>query len=491
MSHPLPSRATLQPIAHRAMIERGLEPDFPPAALAETKALARAASETGPQILDRRGLLWCSIDNDDSRDLDQLSVSVPGAGGVTRILVAVADVDASVKKGSELDEHAAHNTTSVYTAAEIFPMLPEKLSTDLTSLGERQERLAIVAELTVAADGVVTGFEIYRAHVLNRAKLAYDSVSAWLDGKAPAPRAVTLVPGMEEQLRTQDRVAQAMKKVRHHHGALTLETIEAHAVFRGDALADLRREDRNRAKELIEDFMVAANGAIAKFLEKKQFPSLRRVLRSPERWDRIVQLAATVGGHLPAEPSAVALEQLLTQRRAADPAGFADFSLSVVKLLGKGEYVVEVPGQRHQGHFGLAVKDYAQATAPNRRFPDLLTQRLVKAALAGRPVPYTNAELDTIARHCTQQEDNAAKVERQVRKSAAALLLADRVGETFDAIVTGRNERGFWVRITSPVAEGKLTGGSEGYDVGDHLRVVLERTDVERGFIDFVRARTS
>jgi exoribonuclease-2 len=481
-------RGELKAIARRTMIQRGLLPDFSPAVLTETDAVTSAAAETDPSIHDLRGLLWCSIDNDDSRDLDQLSVAEPTVGGAVKIRVAVADVDAIVRKGSAIDGHAWTNTTSVYTAAEIFPMLPEKLSTGLTSLGEGQARLAIVIEMTVAADGTVTGSDVCRAVVLNRAKLAYNSVAAWLDGSAPAPPRLAAVPGLDQQLLTQDRVARAMKGLRHQHGALSLDTLEARAVFDGEVLADLRLDEKNRAKELIEDFMIASNGVTAKYLERKGYASLRRVLRAPERWERIVALAAGVGGRLPAEPSARALEDFLSGRRQADPIRFPDLSLSVVKLLGSGEYVVEHPGQAVDGHFGLAVGTYTHSTAPNRRFPDLVTQRLLKAAMAGQPAPYAIDALDGLAHHCTEQEDNAAKVERQVRKSAAALLLAPRIGQRFDAIVTGVSDKGTWVRILRPAAEGKVVRGFEGLDVGDRTRVELVHTDVERGFVDFARA---
>jgi len=469
------------------MIQRGLLPDFSPAVLAETAAVASAAAETDSSIRDLRGLLWCSIDNDDSRDLDQLSVAEPTAGGAVKIRVAIADVDAIVKEGSAIDGHARTNTTSVYTAAGIFPMLPEKLSTDLTSLGEGQPRLAIVIDMDVAAAGTVTESDVYRAVVLNRAKLAYDGVAAWLDGTGPAPPRLMAVPGLDRQLRIQARVAQAMKGRRHRHGALSLDTLEARAVFDGEVLVDLRPDEKNRAKELIEDFMIASNGVTAKYLERKGCPSLRRVLRAPERWKRIVQLAADLGGRLPPQPSARALEDFLATRREADPVRFPDLSLSVVKLLGSGEYVVERPGQAVDGHFGLAVRNYTHSTAPNRRFPDLVTQRLLKAAMAGRPAPYAIDALEGLARHCTAQEDNAAKVERQVRKSAAALLLAPQIGQRFDAIVTGASDKGTWVRILRPAAEGKVVRGFKDLDVGDRVRVELVHTDVERGFVDFAR----
>ena len=470
------------------MAERGLLPDFAPAVVAETEAIRQAATEASPAIRDLRALLWCSIDNDDSRDLDQLTVTVPGRNGTVTVLVAVADVDALVGKGSAIDDHARANTTSVYTAAEIFPMLPEKLSTDLTSLGQDQARLAIVVEMAVAPDGTVGGSDVYRALVRNRAKLAYDGVAAWLDGTAPPPPPLAAVPGLEEQLRIQDGVAQAMKTLRHQRGALSLETLQTRAVFEGDLIADLRPDEKNRAKELIEDFMIGANGVTAKYLEANGLPSVRRVLRVPERWPRPVELAAAQGGRLPAEPDARALQAFLAERQQRDPAGFPDLSLSVIKLLGRGEYVLERPGQTADGHFGLATRDYSHSTAPNRRFPDLITGRLLKAALAGRPAPYRAEDLDGLARHCTEQEDNAAKVERQVQKSAAALLLASRIGQQFDAIVTGAASKGTWVRILKPPVEGKLVRGAQGLDVGDHVRVALLATDVERGYIDFGRA---
>jgi len=475
----------LRHIAHEEMLRRGLLPDFSPAVLAEAGQITRAAVASGAGVRDLRGLLWASIDNDDSRDLDQLSVAERMAGGAVKIFVAVADVDALVRKDSAIDGHAWTNTTSVYTAAEIFPMLPEKLSTDLTSLGEGVERLAIVIEMTVAADGTVTDSDIYRATVLNRAKLAYNALAAWLLGTAPAPPKLAAVAGLDEQIRIQDKVAQALRQVRHAHGALRLETPEVRAVFEGGVLADLLPDEKNRAKELIEDFMVAANGVTARYLDRKGLPALRRVLKTPKRWDRIVALAAESGDQLPIAPDAASLDAFLERRREADPARFPDISLSVVKLLGRGEYAVEIPGQPSEGHFGLAVRDYAHSTAPNRRFPDLIAQRLLKSALTGQQSPYTTSELRVLARHCTDQEDNADKVERQVRKSAAALLLAPRIGARFDAIVTGTSEKGTWARISGPVAEGRVVRGFEGLDVGERVRVQLIHTDVARGFIDF------
>jgi len=493
--NPSTARNRLAAIARNAMQERGLLPEFSAAALAElgSLAIAAAAPQSGEamhDLRDLRELPWASIDNDDSLDLDQLSVAGRSESGDQTILVAVADVDALVKRGCAIDDHARANTTSVYTAGGIFPMLPERLSTDLTSLNEGEDRLAIVVEMTMSADGSVRESTVYRALVRNHAKLAYNALAAWLEGGAVPQHLQSLLPStpvLDEQLRTQDRIAQSMRKLRHEHGALSLQTPEARPVFSGDELADLRTDPPNRAKELIEEFMVAANGAVALFLDARHFSSLRRVLRSPERWGRIRDLAAAQGARLPGEPDSKALEAFLIKRRDADPQSFPDLSLSVVKLLGRGEYAIELPGQKAAGHFGLSVQDYTHSTAPNRRFPDLVAQRLVKAALAGTPAPYTNAELEDLALHCTTQEDNAAKVERQVRKSAAALLLATRIGERFEAIVTGASAKGTWVRIERPATEGKLVSGAKGLDVGDRVQVKLLRVDVERGFIDFAR----
>jgi VacB/RNase II family 3'-5' exoribonuclease len=478
----------LRSIARRTMLERGLSPDFSAAAWAQSNALTSAAMETGPAIRDLRALLWASIDNDDSRDLDQLSVAEPLSSGAVKILVAIADVDSTVKVGSAIDEHAWINTTSVYTAAQVFPMLPERLSTDLTSLGQGQERLAIVIEMTIAADGALMQSDIYRAVVLNRAKLAYGSVAAWLQRTGAAPGPLASVAGLDEQLRIQDQVAQTLKRTRHERGALSLQTIEARAVFDNGLLSDLRSDQKNRAEELIEDFMIAANGMSARYLEQKGLPSIRRVLRTPKRWERIVVLAERLGERLPPTPNALALNAFLAKRREADPERFPDLSLSIIKLLGSGEYVLELPGQPIEGHFGLAVQDYTHSTAPNRRFPDLITQRLLKAALAGAPAPYTVEALGALAAHCTEQENRAAKVERQVRKSAAALLLASRIGQRFDAIVTGASDKGTWVRIAQPAVEGRVVKGSGGLDVGDRVAVTLVHTDIERGFIDFARS---
>ena len=467
------------------MIDRGLEPEFSPAVEKQLAGISGPA--TDKSLRDLTSLLWCSIDNDDSLDLDQLSVSEALPDGGVKVFVAVADVDAVVKKGTPIDDHARTNTTSVYSAARIFPMLPERLSTDLTSLNEGQDRIATVVEMSFDRDANLASSSIYRATVRNKAKLAYDAISAWLEGHGEPPPALTAAPGMDSQLRAQNEIAQKLRDRRHEEGALELETIQPKAIFDGDRVVDLREQPQNLARQLIEDFMIAANGVAARFLGSSGYASLRRVVRSPERWGRIVEVAREQGDHLPPEPDSKALQEFLARRRRADPQRFPDLSLVIVKLMGAGEYVVEKPGETPVGHFGLAVRDYTHSTAPNRRFPDLITNRLIKGALAKAPSPYSDAELGDLAPHCTEQEDNADKVERQVRKSAAALLLESRIGDRFDAIVTGASEKGTWVRIFQPPVEGKLVHGDEGAKVGQKLRVKLISTDFDRGFVDFVR----
>jgi exoribonuclease-2 len=478
---------SLAAIARRAMIEHGLQPDFSPEAQRQADSTFTTSANTRPAIRDLRALLWSSIDNDDTRDLDQLVVAEPLSAGIVKILVAIADVDALVARGSPIDDHARSNTTSVYTAAKVFPMLPERLSTDLTSLHEGQERLAVVVDMAIDTAGEITAFGVYRALVLNRAKLTYDGIAAWLDGHAPPPPQVSAVAGLDRQLRQQDQVAQSLRRARKARGALNFETMQARPVFNDGVLADLRADERNRAKELIEDFMVASNAVVARYLQGKKRSLLRRVLRSPERWPRIVALAAGVGERLPGQPDALALNAFLAARRSADPAAFPELSLSVLKLLGSGEYAVELPNQPAAGHFGLAVNEYTHSTAPNRRFPDLITQRLLKAALDGAAAAYTDDELRELAVHCTAQERNANKVERQVRKAAATLLLVDRIGQHFNGIVTGASDKGTWVRIGEPIAEGKVVKGFAGLDVGDRVQVELVHVDPNRGFIDFAR----
>ena len=478
-------RSDLARIATEAMKEHGLEPDFSPGALRQLADIHGPGHDAGAQVRDLTALLWCSIDNDDSLDLDQLTVCEPLAGGAVKVLVAVADVDVLVAKGSPLDAHAHVNTTSVYTSARVFPMLPERLSTDLTSLNEGQNRLAIVTTMVLDAEGAITESSVQRARVRNRAKLAYDAVAAWIEGEGDLPEAARAVPGMDAQLRTQDAVAQRMRVLRRAQGSLDLETFQPRAVFDGEQVVDIRQQVQNRARQLIEEFMIAANRCSARFLAAHGGGTLRRVVRSPERWQRIVEAAQKYGETLPSAPDGIALQQFLAHQHKADPLRFPDLSLVIIKLMGSGEYVVEHPDSEPIGHFGLAVRDYTHSTAPNRRYPDLITQRMLKALLAHARAPYGVAELAALAEHCTQQEDAAQKVERSVRKSEAALYLHKHVGQRFDAVVTGRSEKATWVRIFTPPAEGLLVAGEWSLVVGTQIRVKLVGTNVERGFIDF------
>ena len=478
-------RSMLQRIARKAMLEKGLMPDFSPQAIVELNGINGPVTKIEGTTKDLRNLLWCSIDNDDSLDLDQLTVAIPKTGNSVTILVAIADVDTIVKKWSSIDDHAKNNTTSVYTAAQIFPMLPEKLSTDITSLNFESDRLAVTVEMSIGEDGSVQSSDIYRAMVNNHAKLAYNSVAAWLENTGLMPKEIGAVKGLDDNIRLQDSIAKKLKKLRHAHGALDLETIQVRPVFDGDSVKELEVDRRNSATDIIEDFMIAANGVTAKYLASKNLPSIRRVVKTPKRWDRIVELASEHNFKLPQQPDSKALDQFLLSAKAADAIRYPDLCLSVIKLLGPGEYVLELPGGNSEGHFGLAVKDYEHSTAPNRRFPDILTQRLLKAAMAGQSMPYTTDELADLASHCTLEEDVVKKVERLVEKSAAAMVMESKIGQEFDAIVTGASDKGTWVRIMHPAVEGKLITGVEGLDVGHRLRVKLVHTDAERGFIDF------
>jgi len=412
-------------------------------------------------------------------------------GDCTLILIAVADVGSSVPQASAIDTHAATNTTSVYTPPQNFPMLPERLSTDLTSLGPGEDRRAVVIEVTIDAAGSAGASDVYRALVRNRAKLAYSSVGAWIEGRGAMPPAIGTVPELATNLQLQDTVAQRLRSNRHEHGALDLESLEVRAHLEDDTVVALAREEPNRAKQIIENFMIVANGVVARFLSEHRFPVMRRVVRTPERWPRIVDLARELGDELPATPDARALQEFLTRRRAADPLRFPDLSLAVVKLLGRGEYVASFPGEEPTGHFGLAVSDYTHSTAPNRRYPDLITQRLITAAFAGAESPYPRPQLEALAAHCTQKEDDAQKVERLMRKAAAACLLSSRIGMEADGLITGASAKGTWVRIFDPPAEGRIESGQAGLDVGDRVRVRLTHTDPERGFIDFARVARS
>jgi exoribonuclease-2 len=482
-----PSHIDLQAAAKQIMLQNGFEPDFPPEVLQQLAELKAHPPQVAPgaNIRDLRNLLWSSIDNDTSRDLDQIEVAERLPNGGIKVLVGIADVDVFVPKHSPIDEHASKETTTVYTGIQNFPMLPEELSTGASSLLESADKPGIVIEFAVGSDGSVNSGNVYPALLRNQAQLTYSAVGAWLEHSGAAPAKVASSTELQSQLKLQAEAAQALMNQRYQHGALNLETSEAYPVVLNQQVADVVRQEKNRATELIEDFMIAANGVVARMLEKVS--SLRRIVKTPERWERIVQLAAALSEKLPIQPDSKALNDFLLKRKAADPDHFADLSLAVIKLIGPGEYVLERPGDPEQGHFGLAVQDYTHSTAPNRRFADLVTQRLIKALLSGQSAPYSDGELTAIASNCTVKEDAARKVEREMSKHLAAVAMSHRIGETFDAIVTGVTPHGTFVRVLQPHIEGLLVN-AQGVDVGDKLRVKLERTDVQRGYIDFARA---
>ena len=478
----------LKAAARRSMIEHGFEPDYPPPVAGQLQQIQQHPPQLPDGTRDLCSCLWSSIDNDTSRDLDQIEFAEPVPGGGFRVSIAIADVDAFVPKGSPIDRHALRETTTVYTGVENFSMLPEALSTGLTSLLQDQERAAVVIEFTVDAQAQIAASDIYRARVLNRAQLAYPSVGAWLAGEGNAPKKVESSVDLQQQLRMQDQIAQRLRTERSKHGALNLQTIETHPIQLSDGEIDIEAEVKNRATQLIEDFMIAANGVVARTLDAKKYASIRRVVKTPKRWDRIVELAGQKGVQLPAEPDPKPLHDFLCEQQAKDPDHFADLSLAVIKLLGPGEYVVEKPGQPSEGHFGLAVQDYTHSTAPNRRYADLVTQRLLKAMMAGQASPYSDDELESVAAQCTRMEDAERKLAREMQKRIAAVAMSGRIGQAFDAIVTGATDHGTFVRTLQPHVEGMLVRGQQGLDVGDKVRVQLVRTDPARAYIDFARA---
>lgn len=472
--------------ARQEMIDEGFDPDFPPGVTEQLAALAaKPPSAPGGDVRDLRSLLWSSIDNDTSRDLDQAEVAERVNGGI-RVFIAIADVDVDVAIGSPIDRHASAQTTSVYTGIRTFSMLPERLSTDLTSLNENADRLAVVVEMVVAGDGSVSSTGIYRALVRNQAQLTYNGVGPWLEGTASPPPKVAASAALEAQLKLQDEAAQILLDERRRLGALNIDRVEAEAVVTDGQVQGINTRQKNRASELIENFMVAANGVMARTLSNAGVSSIRRIVKTPERWPRIVALAARYGETLPAQPDSGALNAFLQKRKVADDVHYADISLAVIKLMGPGEYVLARKGDTDQGHFALAAHDYTHSTAPNRRFADTVTQRLIKSVLAKQPSPYSDGALDSIAKNCTLKEDAARKVERVMNKRIAAVALAPRIGESFSAVVTGVTPKGVFVRVLGPPAEGILIHG-QGVDVGDQLRVKLISTDPQRGYIDFVR----
>jgi VacB/RNase II family 3'-5' exoribonuclease len=476
----------LPAIATRAMQQYGFEPSFPPPVLAEAAAVPPDGLPSARRgTRDCTDLLWSSIDNWDSLDLDQIEYCERGPGDEIRCRVAIADVDLFVGKGSATDRHAAHNGFSVYTGIVTYPMLPDRLSKGVSSLLPGGDRMAVVMEYTVLPDGSVRPGDLYPARVRNHAKLVYEEVGDWFEGTGEIPAAVRGTPGLEAQLRLQLEAMKRLRKRRHEQGALELDTVEAEPVVEDGVVRDLVVQRQNLARCLIEEFMVAANGTMVAYLERAGLPMLQRVVRVPKYWGLVVETAALYGEKLPAEPDAKALAAFLLRRRAADPDRFPDLSLTVIKLLGPGEYVALAPGEQSDGHFSLAVTDYTHATAPNRRYPDLVNQRLVAAVLEGTPVPYDGTELVGLAAWLSDREKGTKKVERFVHKAVAAVLLHDRVGETFDGLVTGASDKGTWVRIIAPPVEGRVMRGEEGLAVGDRVRVRLLGTDANRGFIDF------
>ncbi len=469
------------------MIHEGFDPDWAAGTDEQLASLkARLLPAPDESIRDLRGRLWSSIDNDTSRDLDQIEVAERTDGGIS-VLIGIADVDSDVPMGSPIDQHAASQTTTVYTAVRTFPMLPEQLSTDLTSLGEARDRLALVIEMLIDSAGSITSSSIYRALVRNQAQLTYSGVGPWLEGLVPPPPKISASADLTSQLKLQDEAASALRQQRQRLGALEFDRVEAEPIIADGNVKGIQARQKNRASDLIEDFMIAANEVMAQALTRSGLSGIRRVVKSPERWPRIVELAARYGGKLPERPDSAGLAAFLGHQRQRDPVHYADLSLAVIKLMGPGEYVLARPGDALQGHFGLAASDYTHSTAPNRRFADLVIQRLIKASFARRPPPYSDDELSAIAQNCTRKEDAARKVERAMSKRVAAVAFYDRRGETFNAVVTGVTPKGVFVRVMQPPIEGRLMRGEQGVDVGDQIRVTLLSTDPQHGYIDFSR----
>lgn len=484
-------QVNLREVAREALEERGFKSEFSP-------AVERAASKvqepdfSSLKIPDLSHLPWSSIDNDESKDLDQIEC-VKVEGRTTRVLVGIADVASLVPKNSEIDLHAQHNTTSIYTGVKTFPMLPERLSNDLTSLNENEKRLAMVIETKVAEDGEITSFNVYPAIVQNKAQLTYNAVSTWLKDYTPPDSEITQRmlakirsnPVLQEQIKIQDEIAQTLREKRREEGSLDFETPQLRANVKQDGHYSLGSHRSNRATQLIEELMVSANQAVDEFLQKKGMPVLQRVVKEPRNWPRMVALAEEYGCTLPGEPDGQALQKFLAEQKRRDPDRFPDLSLAMIKLMGRGEYDAKAPNQDGTGHFGLAVTHYAHSTAPNRRYPDLITQRMLHAAVEGKPSPYSMGELRSLAAHCTEQEGEANKAERHVHKSIAAVELANHVGEKFRGFISGASEKGVWVRVVDPPVEGKVMGRTGDLKVGQEVEVKLVGTDPYRGFIDF------
>lgn len=459
----------LDKIVLEAMKERRLLPEFPVAVLREVAALKERPLPE--KVKDLRSLYFVSIDNDDSKDLDQLTYAEGN-----HIYVAIADVDAYVKHGSAIDNYAKNNTTSIYTPTKMFPMLPLRLSNDLTSLNENVDRAAIVIELEVDERGQSSLVDLGLALVRNHKQLTYHRVSEWLNGILPWPS-----EELKQQLILQDALAQKMLAYRTEQGALRFATTELRAILENGIAVGIKEREETRANRLIENFMIAANVGMTRYFINHNLFVLRRIVRVPKRWDRIVRLARELGTKLPSSPNVQALQEFLLREREKHPEQFHDLSLTIIKLIGRGEYVAS----EKIGHFDLALRDYAHTTAPNRRYPDLIMQRILKGHLEGRSKVISKAELAAIARRCTEKEGDVMKIERRMIKCAAAMVLLKQIGKRFAAIVTGASPKGTWVRLVDPPIEGKLTRNCKGVDVGDRLTVELLRVDVRQGHIDF------
>lgn len=477
----------LTELARKTLLERHLLPAIPQQVQQEVDAIESPAKPDLSSVKDLRDKLWLSIDNEDTKDLDQITYAEVISTTQTKLFIAIADVDCLVKKGSMIDEYAQQNTTSIYTPSKVFPMLPEKLSTNFSSLLENQDRLAIVIEASIASDGAIAQYQVYSAYVRNKARLNYWQVATWLDKQGASSIPLDHVEGLDKQIRLHDQIARQLQEYRHQQGSLVLDLAESRPIVRKDSMIQMSFDERNRARELIENCMITANTIAAYCLRDGNRPIFCRIVRVPARWDRIVAIARQYGEHLPDDPDVKSLDFFLLKRRLEDPLHFSDLSLTIVKLLGKGEYVIRYPNEIEKEHFSLGIKDYARSTAPNRRYPDLINQRLIKSILLKESLPYTTSELEWLAKHCTRKEDEVEKVQRKMRKAATIIFLAPQLNEVFDGIVTGAGPKGTWVRISHPFIEGKLIQGFEELDVGDPVKVRLVHLDIEKGFIDFVR----
>jgi exoribonuclease R len=513
------------------MHEAGFKPEFGEGVAEQVAEIVQKLAVLKPEagLEDLRALGWSSIDNDTSRDLDQIEVADRVEGGI-QLRVAIGDVAASVAQGSPIDKHAQEQTQTIYTAVKNFPMLPLELSAGVTSLNENGDRLAVMMSFTVGPDGQMLGENVSRAMVRNRAQLAYSRVGPWLEKTAagvvdddvlslrsdsareheadaslsggadagvresgPGAPAVSPVSGsladgwLVEQLKLQDEAAQALHAARVKNGALEFHKSEADPVVVDGKVIDVTEAIQNRAMNLIEDLMVAANGVMARALRKGGRSGLQRVVVIPKRWDRIVALASQHGYELPEVPDSAALNEALTDIRLKDPIHYPDVAVSVIKLMGPGEYLLMRADDDPTGHFGLAARDYTHSTAPNRRFPDIVTQRVLHAMMTGAPPPYSDAELAAIAIHCNEADKKLRKIERNMEKRVAAVAMSSRIGEVFPGVVTGASDKGVYVRVIRPPFEGRVVQGGDGLDVGDKVNVKLIHTDPARAFIDFAK----